>query len=307
MRSRRSAELRLTYFGAAGWQITDGRHVVLLDPYFSRVRYRGVPFPTATSPDVPGDTRPIFDPDDVPISDTAAIDAHITHADVIVISHSHFNHCMDMPYIARKTGALVVGTESTTNIARASGVPEVQLISVRGGEDYTFDGVSIKVIPSLHSALNDKHYFNSAVVPREVNAPLRMRDYVEGGTLAYLIRLSGREILVFGSMNYIEREVTGLHPDVALIPADRPRLHVHDYTGRLMRALGLPPTVLATHWDRQALTYGISQEAQLQQAESFVAEVKRVSPRTRVVVPRHFETVIVKISGHWGTRRAGRR
>jgi L-ascorbate metabolism protein UlaG (beta-lactamase superfamily) len=293
MPSRRSVELRLTHFGAAGWEISDGERVVLLDPYFSRVRYRGMPFPTAASPDVPGDSRPIFGPDDPPISDTAVIDAHITRADVIVISHSHFNHCMDMPYIARRTGALVVGTESTTNIARAGGVPDGQLVTVRGGEDYAFDGLSIKAVPSLHSALNDKRYFSSAVVPREVTAPLRLKDYVEGGTLAYLIRLGGSEILVFGSMNYIEREITGLRPSVALIPADRPRLHVHDYTGRLMRALGLPATVIATHWDRQALAYGMAQDPQLRQAESFVAEVTRVSPRTRVVVPKHFETVAV--------------
>ena len=32
-------------------------------------------------------------------------------ADFILISHSHFNHCMDMPYIAKKTGATVIGTE----------------------------------------------------------------------------------------------------------------------------------------------------------------------------------------------------
>ena len=307
MPSRRSIELRLTHFGAAGWEITDGERVVLLDPYFSRVRYRGMPFPTAASPEVPGDPRPIFGPDDPPISDTAVIDAHITRADAIVISHSHFNHCMDMPYIARRTGAFVVGTESTTNIARASGVPDTQLVTVRGGEDYAFDGVSIKAIPSLHSALDDKHYFSSAVVPRDIKPPLRLKDYVEGGTLAYLIRLGGRDILAFGSMNYIEREVTGLRPDVALIPADRPRLHVHDYTGRLLRALGRPATVIATHWDRQALAYGMSQDAQLQQAASFVAEVKRGSPGTRVVVPKHFETVTVTVGGPRRTPDARRR
>jgi L-ascorbate metabolism protein UlaG (beta-lactamase superfamily) len=204
---------------------------------------------------------------------------------------------MDMPYIARKTGAPVIGTASTVNVARAGGVAEEQLITVRGGEDYEFGGLSVRVIPSLHSAMNGKRYFNAALIPRDVKAPLRLRDYVEGGTLAYLIRFGGQQILAFCSMNYIEREVTGLRPDVALIPAARPRLEIHDYTGRLMRALGFPRTVIATHWDTQSTPYRVAQDAELAQAESFLREVKATSPKTRVIIPRHFETIVLDRKG----------
>lgn len=288
----RRRRLHLTHLGAAGWQITDGRTVVLLDPFFSRIRFSGRPFGPAASA-VSGDTRPVFGPDDVPGSDTATIDAHLRQADVILISHSHFNHCMDVPYIARKTGATVIGTESTTTIARAGGVPEAQLITVRGGEDFEFGPLSVKVIPSLHSALDGKRYFQSGIVPRDVTAPLRLRDYVEGGTLAYLVRLGGHRVLAFGSMNYIEREVEGLRPTVALVAAAAPRLEIHDYTRRLLQSLGRPPVVIATHWDVQSLPYGAPQDEALGQAATFVREVKAVSPRSRVVVPRHFETVVV--------------
>jgi L-ascorbate metabolism protein UlaG (beta-lactamase superfamily) len=242
-----------------------------------------------TTPAVAGDVRRIFGPDDELVPDTAAVDRHVTRADFILHSHSHFNHTLDMPSIARKTGAVVIGTESTTNLARAGGVPEARLISVRGGEDFEFGGFSVKVIPSLHSALNGKRFFDSRVVPRDFRGPRRLRDDVEGGTLAYLLRLAGHEILWFGSMNYIEREVEGLRPDVAMIAAARQRLEIHDYTGRLMRALGLPRLVFATHWDEQSFAYGMAQDERLREAEVFVREVRAVSPRTRVVIPRHFE------------------
>jgi L-ascorbate metabolism protein UlaG (beta-lactamase superfamily) len=240
-------------------------------------------------PELPGDARRAFGPDDDLVSDTAAIDARITRADFILISHSHFNHSLDMPYIARKTGATVIGTESTSILARAGGVPEAQILTVHGGEDYQFDGLSIRVIPSLHSALNGKHYYDGRVVPRDFRGPRRMDNDVEGGTLAYLLRLAGHRILWFGSMNYLEREIQGLRPDVALIAAARQRLEIHDYTGRLMRALDRPPLVLATHWDEQSLPYGAPQDARLAEAAVFVREVKAASPRTRVIVPRHFE------------------
>ncbi len=282
------AALQLTHLGAAGWEITDGERVILLDPYLSRLRVSGQ-FGTIATPAVAGDTRRIFGPDDELVPDPAAVDRHITRADFILHSHSHFNHTLDMPAIARRTGAVVIGTESTTNLARAGGVPEAQLISVRGGEDFALGGFSVKVIPSLHSALNGKRFFDSRVVPRDFRGPRRLRDDVEGGTLAYLLRLAGHEIVWFGSMNYIEREVEGLRPDVAMIAAARQRLEIHDYTGRLMRALGLPRLVFATHWDEQSFAYGMAQDDRLREAEVFVREVRAVSPRTRVVIPRHFE------------------
>jgi len=281
--------VKLTHLGAAGWEITDGQRLILLDPYLSRLRYRGR-FGNMDTPEVPGDTRHAFAMGEDLVSDTAAVDARITRADFILISHSHFNHSIDMPHIARKTGATVIGTESTANLARAGGVPEAQILTVRGGEDYELGALSVKVIPSLHSALSGKHYYDGRVVPRDSAGARRLDNDIEGGTLAYLLRLAGYRILWFGSMNYIEREVQGLRPDVAMIAAARQRLEIHDYTGRLMRALDHPRLVLATHWDEQSLPYGAPQDERLHEAEVFVKEVKAVSPRTRVIVPRHFQS-----------------
>src|SRR6185295_2978861 len=100
--SRRGIELR--HLGAAGWEISDGERVILLDPYLSRLRITGQSG-TYTTPPVAGDTRRAFGPDDDLAGDEAAVDAHVTRADFILHSHSHFNHTIDMPYIARKTGA----------------------------------------------------------------------------------------------------------------------------------------------------------------------------------------------------------
>jgi len=291
-----AGRLQLIHYGAAAWSITDGQTRILVDPFFSRIRYADKGFGTSTPPVAPGDIRPIFGPNDTlsPNADTLQlIDMHAAKVDYILTSHSHFNHCMDMPYIAKKTGATVVGTESTINIARAHAVPEAQLITVKGGEDFEFGAFSLKVIPSLHSALSSKHYFDSGVVPKDVRAPMRLVEYVEGNTLAYFIRFGAHRLIVFCSMNYIEREIAGLQPSVALIPAAKARLEIHDYTGRLLRALGSPPIVIATHWDVQSWPYGAPQDAAYEQAQTFVQEVFRVAPDTRVLVPRHFDTVVV--------------
>ncbi|GAB3016193.1 hypothetical protein GCM10027051_20540 [Niabella terrae] len=87
---------------------------------------------------------------------------------------------LDVPYIALKTGANVLGNESTANLMVASGLPEKQIITVKGGEDYDFGTFSIKVIPSLHSPLMEKRYFDSRIIPKNTKIPLKLDDYVEG-------------------------------------------------------------------------------------------------------------------------------
>ena len=275
------------YLGVAGWEITDGKTVILIDPYISRLSG-----PPATEGPSPEGWPSRLSQDDLAVPDTAAIDRHVGRADYILLTHGHYVHLLDAPYIARIRNATIVGNESVGNIARAYGVSDEQIITVRGGEDFEFKSFSLRVVPSLHTALGPpRYYFSSRVAPRGLKPPLRFGDFVEGGTVAYLIRFSGHQILVFGSMNYIEREVEGLRPDVALIPASPLRLSVHDYTARLMRALGSPPLVLATHWDSSGVPYTASHERQLQEAEAFVSEVKAASPATKVIIPRHFDVI----------------
>jgi L-ascorbate metabolism protein UlaG (beta-lactamase superfamily) len=289
-------EARLAYMGTAGWEITDGKTVILVDPYLSRLK-----LPTSNDGVLADDSRPLFGWDSIGVSDEAVIDAHIKKADFILITHTHLDHTLDLPYIARKTGAKVIGTESTINLARASGVPGNQLLAVRGGDDLEFGVFSLRIIPSLHGILRPSANMPPIpgppppdIFPPDAKPPFHLRDYVQGGTLAYFIRLNGVKLLVFGSMNYIEREVEGLRPDAALIGAMPERREIHQYTARLLRALGNPPLVLPTHWDRFNVPYSTSQQSAIDRLQSFLAEVKAASPNTRIIVPEYFQPIVVK-------------
>ena len=265
----------MTYLGNAGWQIEAAHKIILVDPYLSEF---------GPEPD-PNDPDPILVPDE------AQIDARIHHADYILITHGHPDHMLDAPYISNKTGAVIICTGSHANIARAYGVPDERLIVVLGGEDYQFEGFSLRIMPSLHSPLFSKRYNNDPKyygnTPAGLKAPLHESAYVEGGSLAYLLRIGGHRIFIHGSMNYLENEIRGLRPDIALIGANKSRTENYDYAGRIMRALGNPRIVLPQHW-----VHGnpISADA-LDNVRQFAAEIKAASPTTQVVIPEYFKAM----------------
>ena len=286
--------LRLTYLGTAGWEITDGKVVVIVDPYLSRLKDN-----TPNDRPAAEDTRPQINQGTILIPDTVVINKHITRADYILITHGHPDHALDMPYIARKTGATVIGTESTGNLARAFGIPDNKIKVVAGHEDLTLNGISLRVIPSLHGIFQkpaDPSLPRPAprLFPANATPPFRISSYAEGGTLAYLLRIGGHEIVIFGSMNYIESELIGFRPDIAIIGAMPERANIDGYTLRLMRALGNPAVVLPTHWDRFNTPYELGQpQIARDRVKAFADEVQAVSPKTRVIIGEHLKPVLI--------------
>jgi len=239
--------ITLTHLGVAGWSLSDGRHTLLVDPYFSRAQD-------------PANARP----------DEAAVVARTPPtADLVLVGHDHWDHALDAPLVARRTGAPLLGPLGLVRKLRDQGFPVDRLIGVRGGEELQFEGYSVRVIPSLHSFVG----------------------LARGGdvdTFAFLVRLGGREILVLDTANFVERELTGLHPEIAIVaPGGRQR--VHDYTCRLVRALGLPPRILTTHFDDFMKPAETPLDAETQaDLASFTAEVRACSPGTQVTVPKPF-------------------
>lgn len=284
-----SQELKLKYFGGAGWQMSNGKTTILIDPYLSRVKLGDSP---SNSKD---DPRKNYYKDDYFQSDTALIDKIITKADYILVHHSHLDHLGDVPYIAKKTGATVIATETSCKILKAYGIADEKLLTVRGGEDYQFDGFSVKIIPSIHSALNDKHYFDSRTHEKELKAPLKLKDFIEGGSLMFYVRLDNRKILTAGSMNFLEKEVQGLKPDIIFPGVNFSRLEIYKYTERLLTATNFPKTIIPTHWDNFRVPYGYSQESAIEKKiKPFIKEVKAVSPEASIIVPVHLETITIK-------------
>ncbi|ATL66656.1 MBL fold metallo-hydrolase [Nocardia terpenica] len=278
-----SSGVTVQWWGNNGWQIRVGGKSVLIDPWLTRFR-------TGTYTKAGPDPR-------TPLSvDTALIDSHLDsgrlRADHILVTHGHYDHLTDVPYIARRTGATVFGTETHLNLLSALGAPEDQLALVTGGEDFAFDGYSVRVLRSLHSAIGPRAQipfpgtrpgYGGPKIPR----PQVISDLVEGGTLSYQVTGGGVSVLNFGGSNYIESELTGLRPDMLLLPVGGAR--VREYVPRLLRTLGNPRYVLPTHWDD--FDYPLGEPARdTGGLDTLHKAVTAASPSSKFVVLGHLET-----------------
>src|SRR5688572_17580567 len=88
--------LELQWLGTSGFRLSYEGHDVLIDPYLTRVPLRGL------RRAAPGNW------------DTIA--PHVGNASAILIGHTHFDHAMDAPLIARRYNAPVHGGRSLVQL-----------------------------------------------------------------------------------------------------------------------------------------------------------------------------------------------
>lgn len=267
------------WLGTSGWRIdVDGR-TVLFDPYLTRFK-TGL-FDGGFKPG----TKLESDPD--------LVREHIGHPEIVLVSHSHWDHIADVPHIAESTGARVVGTETTFHLLVAFGVDPGQISVVKGGEVLDFGGITVEVVSSLHSRNKRHSYFAPGTLNAPPPAPPRtISDLPEGDTLAFQVTAGsgGPSAFLMGASDFSERAVQGLNPDLAMVAVPSSAA-TSRYVPRLLRTLGRPGVVVPVHWDNfeEPLSEPPRRDP-VMDLDGFVAQVHQESPTSRIVVPDYRTT-----------------
>ena len=226
--------LRVAFFGVSTLLIRDESAAILIDGFFSRPGKLAV----ARSPIGP-------DADRI----AAAIPLlRVPKLDAVIAVHSHYDHAMDSPVVAQKTGALLVGSPSTANIARGLDFPADRLRIVTGVQSMTFGDLTVTLIPSKHfphgQAMGE---IASPLVP-----PVPAMDYKEGGCFSVLVESGGRSILVQSSAGYVEGALAGRHADVVYLGVgllgSKDEAYRDSYWKETVAAVGAR-RVVPVHWD----------------------------------------------------------
>jgi L-ascorbate metabolism protein UlaG (beta-lactamase superfamily) len=166
----------------------------------------------------------------------------------VITVHSHYDHAMDAPAVAARTGAVVVGSESTAHIARGLAFPEERIRVVTHTATLEFGDLEVTLVPSRH--------FPHGQAVGELTAPLvppvRALDYLEGECFAVFVRRHGRAVLVQGSAGYLEGALRGRHADTVYLAVGLLGSKDEDYRDAYWRetvhAVGAK-RVVPVHWD----------------------------------------------------------
>lgn len=224
-----SSALSVQWLGTAGFRIVCGGHHIWLDPHLSR----HTPWQLLSGRITPDAERIHQDVD-------------VCHA--IAVGHSHFDHAVDTPYIAKHHGARVYGSESTLNLCRGHDVREDHLIRFTPGEAYDEGPFTLRGIPSQHS----KFAVGRVPLPGRILTPLRqparMQAYRVGDVYGLHLDCAHGSIYHIGSADLVEAELTGVQADVVLC-CTVGRQATENFTHRVLDALR-PKVVIPCHWEQ---------------------------------------------------------
>ena len=206
------------WLGNAGFEFKLGKTILMVDPFLTR----------------PSQTQLFFGRTAV---DVQAVNEFVTKCDHILASHAHFDHFMDVPEIAVRTGAKVHGSANTCELARRLGVPENQTHPIGADDEFEINDIKVKVIPALHPWIPG---YTPGQLKKELKPPLRLRDYCMDSCLSFLISFQGRRILVWSSIGTENAETA----DVLICRA----VSGERWYARLMESVQ-PDLAIPSHWD----------------------------------------------------------
>lgn len=199
-----NGSVRVTWMGTAGLFVSDGETGIYIDPFVSRYGLFkiGLGFPLKSQ---------------IPLIDEWIRLTHGHQAAAILVSHSHYDHVMDVPRFALKTGAMIVGSQSTANVARGAGIPENQIQIIKDRDTITIGKFEITFIQSIHSPALFGRIPWPGTIDQPLTQPAPASAYREGGAYAILVKHPKGTFLHYGSPGVKPGIFEGITADVAFL------------------------------------------------------------------------------------------
>ena len=205
--SQHPGEARLTvrFLGVTTLLFTDGKTGLMTDGFFTR----------------PGGFLKIalgvkIKPDGYVIK-RCLKKAGIEQLSAVMPLHSHYDHAMDSPEVAQQSGAVLLGSDSSANIARGWGLSESQIEVVTPGEVYHFGDFSLTFIRSAHVPMRVNISRGGTEIVEPLVPPAALLDYKVGQVYSLHIRHPMGNMLVHGSAGFVPGALEGYSAEVVYL------------------------------------------------------------------------------------------
>lgn len=191
--------LRVIFFGVSTLLLDDGETAILTDGFFTRPEADAILF---------GKIAPDRD-----VIARSLDRAGIRKLAAVIAVHSHFDHVLDSPEVAQRTGAVLIGSSSTINVGRGWGLPDDRLRLMHDGEVMRFGKFEVTIIRSAHHP----QAFGQGEIDSPLHPPVSASEYREGGSYQLLVHHDDRSLLINGSAGFVAGALAGRNADVVYL------------------------------------------------------------------------------------------
>ncbi len=191
--------VQVTFLGVSTLLISDGVTHWMTDGFFSRPGLWDLAV---------GSIEPDLDR----ISAGLAM-ANIDELSAVFVLHSHYDHSMDAPAVVERTGAVLVGSPSTANVARGWGLPRSKMIVPEPEVPLSFGDFVVTLIESRHFP----HGMAEGTIDEPLIPPASATDYLEGKTYVLHVAHPSGELAIVGSAGFVEGSLSNYRADAVLL------------------------------------------------------------------------------------------
>lgn len=230
--SQRAEAVRVTYLGVNGYQFEANGHCLLVDPYFTRAGLTTVALQRRID------------------ANEARIASGLQHirpsADVVLVTHAHFDHLLDVPEIMRRTHARLVSGATAVNLSISCGLPRTNCFIVHPGSIRRIGPWRIRAFAAAHDRIFGWLPFRGTKT-QPGTCPEKASDWRLGEPMAFLIEANSKRIYIDSGGTIDVLPPTEIAPvDLAILGAALP-----DSRKRLRAAIDRlrPKYVLPSHQD----------------------------------------------------------
>jgi L-ascorbate metabolism protein UlaG (beta-lactamase superfamily) len=233
--------LQIQFLGNTNLLLDDGETRILTDGFFSR----------------PGTLKLIFGkvkPKEKRIRECLAT-AGITRLDAVIPVHSHYDHALDAPLVAKLTGATLIGSPSTLMIGEGGGLAAGQMLEAPLDSVLTIGKFNIRFLASRHwqyPAAKQRKKLLDQPIEHPLVPPASIYEYKEGISYTILIEHEGLRIAIQGSAGYLEDLIRDFDADLLFLSVAglgaMDSAYNAGYQQQVVEALN-PEVIVPIHWD----------------------------------------------------------
>ena len=225
--------LEVEWLGTAGYRLSYAGKTLLIDPYLTRVPLSAVLRRTPARAD--------------PALHARYLQGDIGEVVGILVGHTHFDHAIDVPELARSLDTRAYGSSSLVHLMALHGLTD-RAVEVQPQQAFELGPFTVRFVPSLHSKLllGYRVPYDGELTCEHLDA-LTPSAYRCGQVYGIHIEVAGTTFYHQGSANLIDDEVPTGGVDVFLAGIAG-RSFTDRYWARILGRLD-PAIVVANHFD----------------------------------------------------------